>query len=97
MSDEIIRINVEDYIKDLDPEIQEKARACKDLGELAELAGEVGVELPDECVEMVAGGAKGEEDCPHPGRVDTRAGDGGVITYCTRCRKVLDYIPPIYP
>ena len=42
--------------KDLTPELQEKARACKDVTDLVELAKEDGVELTDEQLDAVAGG-----------------------------------------
>ena len=35
---------------------KEKVRACKDLNELTALLGEMGVELPDELLDAVAGG-----------------------------------------
>ena len=38
---------------------REKARACKTMNELAELAGREVMELPDEALDMVAGGAGG--------------------------------------
>lgn len=45
-----------DY-KDLTPEQMEKAKACKSAEELVALAKEEGVELSDDMVEGVAGGA----------------------------------------
>ena len=49
-------INIEDYMKDLSPELQEKARACKDKNELMELAAENDIELSEDALEAVAGG-----------------------------------------
>ena len=49
-------MNLEDYIKDLAPELQEKARACSSIDELIALAKEAGVPVPDEALEAVAGG-----------------------------------------
>ncbi|MBR1383625.1 MAG: hypothetical protein IJ555_07445 [Ruminococcus sp.] len=49
----------EKYLKDLDPELQEKARACKSLEELTHLAAENDLELPEEALEMVSGGCGG--------------------------------------
>ena len=49
-------INIEEYIQDLSPEIQEKARACKDIGEIMKMARENRLQLPDEVLEAVAGG-----------------------------------------
>ena len=47
---------LENYIKDLSPELQEKARACKSLEELTHLAAENDLELPEEALEHVSGG-----------------------------------------
>lgn len=49
-------MNLEDYIKDLDPELQEKARACGSAEELLALAKEAKVPLPDEALAAIAGG-----------------------------------------
>ncbi len=43
--------------RDLTPEQMEKAKACKNANELVELATAEGVELTDEQLEAVAGGA----------------------------------------
>ncbi len=62
---------IESFIKDLSPELQEKARACKSLKELETLANDSDIPIPDEAVEAVAGGKadSGEdvfhEPCPH--------------------------------
>ncbi len=40
----------------LTDEQKEKAKACRSMDELAALAGQMGVELPDELLESVAGG-----------------------------------------
>ena len=62
-------IDIEEYIKDLSPELQEKARACKTTDELLALAKKHSVPLPDEALEAVAGGAKyGIPDEPCPAR-----------------------------
>ncbi len=45
-----------------------KAKACGSMDELAMLAGEAGVELPDEMLDVVAGGASGQTGklyCPY--------------------------------
>ena len=52
-------INIEEYIKDLSPELQEKARACTSTDELLKLAQENKIPLPDEALEAVAGGKNG--------------------------------------
>ena len=53
-------MNLEDYIKDLAPELQEKARACASVEELAALAKEAEIPLPDEALEAIAGGVETE-------------------------------------
>ena len=60
--------------EDLSPELQEKARTCTSKEELAELAKAVGVQLSDDELEAIAGGAC-RKDCPHHGmacKVDTQ-------------------------
>ena len=49
-------MNLEDYIKNLSPELQEKARACGSAEELLALAKEAKVPLPDEALAAIAGG-----------------------------------------
>ncbi len=41
----------------LTDEQKEKAKACRSMDELAALAGQMGVELPDELLDSVAGGS----------------------------------------
>ena len=53
-------MNLEDLIKDLDPELQEKARACGSAEELIALAKEAKVPVPDEALEAIAGGQDAE-------------------------------------
>ena len=48
--------NTEEYIKDLTPEQQEKAKACSTKEELLQLAAEEDVEIPMEALKNVAGG-----------------------------------------
>ena len=55
----------EKYIKDLDPELQEKARACKTKEELNAFIAENGLELPDEALELVSGGGCKTSHCEH--------------------------------
>ena len=49
-------MNLEDVIKDLDPELQEKARACGSAEELVALAKDAKVPVPDEALTAIAGG-----------------------------------------
>ena len=48
--------NLEEYIKGLSPELQEKARACKTKEELNAFIAENDLELPEEALELVSGG-----------------------------------------
>ena len=52
-------MNLEDYIKDLSPELQEKARACGSTDELLALVKENKIPLPDEALTAIAGGQDG--------------------------------------
>ena len=60
-------MNLEDYIKDLDPELKEKIRACGSLEELLALAKESKVPLPDEALAAIAGGDDPEAGSCKPG------------------------------
>ena len=46
---------------DITDEQKEKAKACKTMDELMTLAGEWGVEIPDEMLEAISGGSS--RDC----------------------------------
>ena len=91
-------MNLEDYIKDLFPELQEKARACGSVDELLALAKEAQVPLPDEALAAIAGGDDSDPDgcgykakCPkcHSSNVTADKSDLvwlGVIHYhCNDC------------
>ena len=56
--------NLEEYIKDYSPELQEKARQCKTKDELMQLAAENDLEIPEEALEAVAGGCT-SKGCEH--------------------------------
>ena len=45
-----------EMIKDLSPELQEKARACKTMEEFNEFAADNDLELSDDALETIAGG-----------------------------------------
>lgn len=49
-------MDIEKYIKDLSPELQEKARGCGSIAELSALARDNDIPLPDEAVAAIAGG-----------------------------------------
>ena len=53
-------MNLEDYIKDLAPDLQEQARACDSVEELLALAKEAKIPLPDEALKAIAGGDEPE-------------------------------------
>ncbi|WP_028510517.1 Nif11-like leader peptide family natural product precursor [Ruminococcus sp. NK3A76] len=65
--------NLEEYIKDLSPELQEKARQCKTKDELIQLAAEENVEIPMEALEGVAGGCT-SKGCEHSFQQTERIG-----------------------
>ena len=67
-------MNLEDYIKDLDPELQEKARACGSAEELLALAKDAGVPVPDEALAAIAGGNQQDPENCKP-----------LIVKCPRC------------
>ncbi|MBR1751166.1 MAG: hypothetical protein IJ740_09875 [Ruminococcus sp.] len=57
--------NFEKYIKDLSPELQEKARECKTKEELNAFIAENDIELSDDLLKAVAGGIYDRD--PQPG------------------------------
>ena len=60
-------MDIESYIKDLSPELQEKARACCSVEELLALAKDAKVPLPDEALAAIAGGEDQEDGgCVRP-------------------------------
>ncbi|MBO4352678.1 MAG: hypothetical protein J5818_04205 [Eggerthellaceae bacterium] len=73
-------MNLEDYIKDLAPELQEKVRACGSIEELLALAKENAIPMPDEALAAIAGGADAEvgnckpkmPNCPKCGSPDVK-------------------------
>ena len=54
--DEKMKEALKGIYENLTDEQKEKAKACKTMDELVALAGEWGIELPDEVVDAVAGG-----------------------------------------
>ena len=53
--------NLEKYIGELSPEMQEKARQCKNMQELNALLAESDVELSEDALKAVAGGCGSSE------------------------------------
>ncbi len=62
---------LEKYIGELSPELQAKARQCKDMGELNALLAENDVELSEDALEAVAGGCSLSSDCYDQGDLTT--------------------------
>ena len=71
-------MNLQNYIRDLSPELREKARKCETIDELIALAGDEKVELPEEVLEAIAGGKSqkhkncGNPPCPKCGSDDVK-------------------------
>ena len=74
--------NLEKYIGELSPEMQEKARACKDMAELNALLAENDVELSEDALQAVAGGCS-VTDVYEKGHIFPRA--------CPECHGDLRY------
>ena len=53
----------EEHLKDLSPELQEKARECETMEELNDFLAENEIELPDDVLDAVAGGGGCDEKC----------------------------------
>ncbi len=51
-----VKYTLKELWSGLTDEQKEKVKECKSMDELTELAGKLGVELPDEMLEAVAGG-----------------------------------------
>ena len=67
--DEKMKEAMKDIYENLTDEQKEKAKACKNSDELMKLAGEWGIELPDEVLGAIAGGVTwiAEPGAPFPG------------------------------
>ena len=80
---------LEKYISELSPELQEKARACKDMQELNVLLAENDVELSEDALEAVAGGCLSRERAYHTECGDELSSWGfpEKSYYCNKCRK----------
>ena len=63
-----------DYLKDLSPELQEKAKDIKTQEELLEFLSDNDVELPEDVLDAVSGGSGcgNDDDCPKGGKHDYR-------------------------
>ena len=81
----------EKYLKDLSPELQEKARRCKTKEELNAFIAENDLELPEEALEMVSGGCGGKLYCKDCGSEKigktTQWSTYETLYYCMDCKK----------
>lgn len=79
---------LEKYVGELSPELQEKARACKDMKELSVLLAENDVELSEDALQAVAGGCGTAPTCDKCGTKkewkSLREWEGWV---CPKCKK----------
>ena len=75
---------LEKYIGELSPELQEKARQCKDMGELNALLAENDVELSEDALQAVSGGCSKSSDFYNNGDIVNGA-------ICPECRSTLYY------
>ena len=67
--------NMNDLLKSLPAEMQEKANACKNAEELLQFADENNIELPADALDAVSGGCGGSDSgpeyhCPNCGNED---------------------------
>ena len=97
--------DLEDYIKDLSPELQEKARACKTKDELLQLAADEDMEIPMDAFEGVAGGLYFQREivsCPECGQEYPKdlgecpncSGGGGLVVglHCDKCGNDFNFM-----
>ena len=61
--DEKMKEVIKGIYENLTDEQKEKAKQCKTMDELMTLAGEWGIELPDEALDAVSGGCGSCGDC----------------------------------
>ena len=83
----------EEYLKNLSPELQERARSIKTKEELYTFIADNGLELPNEALEFASGGCGNPKQvCPQCGSTnilrESYAGAGYCI-YCGNCGYVL--------
>lgn len=82
-------IDFEKYVKDLSPELQEKAKACKTPEELMKLADENDIELTQEALKQVSGGC-GRSVCDKCGsKLEVSIEGNPPISYkiCPKCNE----------
>ena len=84
-------MNLEEYIKNLPPELQEKARKCANIEEILALAEGEDIQLPEEVLETIAGGKKrdprncGKTKCPNCGSTDIKVVRNELYFYVCKC------------
>ena len=78
-----------EYLKDLPPELQEKAKGIKSREELNEFLSDNDVELPEDALKAVSGGGGcgNDDDCPKGGKHDYRKVDWQNKRYRCICNK----------
>ena len=80
-----------EYLKDLPPELQEKAKDIKTQEELMEFLSDNDIELPEDALDAVSGGSGcgNNDDCPQGGKHDWAKVEvyGGGMYAKFRCRK----------
>ena len=77
------KFDFEEYIKDLSPELQEKAKDCKSKEELMELVADNDIEISEDALEAVAGGCSMSSDKYDQGDL--------VNFFCPNCGNQLRY------
>ncbi|MBO4365807.1 MAG: hypothetical protein J5804_05895, partial [Eggerthellaceae bacterium] len=83
-------MNPEDYIKNLTPDLLEKARACSSVEELLALAKEESIPVPDETIAAIAGGTDDESGSCNPTLTCQKCGSDNTYTFdgvskCMNC------------
>ena len=76
----------DEYINTLSPELQEKAKKCRNMQELNEFVADNDLELPEEVLDTVSGGMLCDsEKCPKCGSTDVSFSVEKGKSKCNRC------------
>ena len=89
------------FLDDLSPELQQKARECKTQEEFNDFFSENDIELPDEILDAVSGGcnifgvSESATICPMGGKHEFEylyydSGHSCKYYRCTKCKEVID-------
>lgn len=82
------REELENYVGELSPELQEKAKKCKDMKELNALLAENDVELSEDALKAVAGGCRSAPICEKcGGKKEWKSLREWAGWYCPKCDK----------